>query len=322
MNPTDALLHNRGDTGDIILEPSEIDRDHARDALEHTVTPSSIMIRKALTTNAMVFRSSVLVLVLAAIACGPQDPEEGNAPPGDRPACESDCPNPPEGDVNEEKRLLDDCREVGQTRGEPASIQATVDLINALPRPVSIPCVMAALPRPLHLVATTSVLSAQPALGHQSPRLFILMNGLSISIVPPPPLDWMSSREPHSHKVIEFGEWVDAENTVKGELAFPVEDNLGGDAPYEDLRFNDRRTVCSFCHANEGLHATTSTISYRSLALRPLPRTLLSLDDVLQQAESCDEDQEPERCHFFQALTEYGDILQGAFDESLPVFGG
>lgn len=277
--------------------------------------------RKAL-INPVVSRCSPPVLVFAALACGPMDPEEENPAPTDPPACEPDCPNPSEGNGNEEKLPLADCQEVGRVRGEPASIQETVDLINALPRPVTVPCVLAALPRPLHLVATTSVLSAQPAFGHQSPRLFVLMNGLSVSFVPPPPLNWMSSREPHSHTVIEFGEWVDAENTIKGELSFPVERDLDSDAPYEDLLFNERVTGCGFCHANEALYPDTSTISFRSLALRPLPRTLLSLDDVLQQAELCDENQEPERCHFFHALTEYGDVLQGAFDENLPVFGG
>src|SRR5262245_57431332 len=55
-----------------------------------------------------------------------------------------------------------------------------VERLNALPRPVSVACFVASLPRPLFLIATTSQMSAQPAGGRDSPRIFLRGNTLVI----------------------------------------------------------------------------------------------------------------------------------------------
>ena len=64
------------------------------------------------------------------------------------------------------------------------TIESVIDLTNTLPFPVSVPCLLASLPRPLPLVATNSINSAQPAEGNRSPRVFLLLEHLAISVVP------------------------------------------------------------------------------------------------------------------------------------------
>lgn len=41
-------------------------------------------------------------------------------------------------------------------------------------------------------------------------------------------------------------------------------------------------------------------------AFRPVPRTLVTFDLLVPEAENCDAQLAPERCHFYHALTDYG----------------
>src|SRR5688572_8125053 len=66
----------------------------------------------------------------------------------------------------------------------PGSILEVVGQVNALPRPVTLPCFLATLPRPLEVHASQSIFSAQPAAGRRSPRMFIFSGALTLTIVP------------------------------------------------------------------------------------------------------------------------------------------
>ena len=55
----------------------------------------------------------------------------------------------------------------------PQTIAEVVTLLNALPKPLNLPCFVASLARPLSLHAVNSPFSAQPAQGRRSPRIFI-----------------------------------------------------------------------------------------------------------------------------------------------------
>ena len=57
-------------------------------------------------------------------------------------------------------------------------------LVNALPSPVTLPCFLQALARPLKMHAAVSLISAQPSVGARSPRIFLFFDGLRVSIVP------------------------------------------------------------------------------------------------------------------------------------------
>ena len=78
----------------------------------------------------------------------------------------------------------DECVAPAGTTPSPATIADVVALINAMPKPVTLPCFLAALARPLELYATRSVISAQPAVGRRSPRTFLFLDGLTLSVVP------------------------------------------------------------------------------------------------------------------------------------------
>ena len=55
-----------------------------------------------------------------------------------------------------------------------SDIQSVVDWINAMEKPLTLPCFVASLPRPLRTNSVDSDFSAQPAIGRRSPtRVFL-----------------------------------------------------------------------------------------------------------------------------------------------------
>ena len=103
----------------------------------------------------------------------------------------------------------------------PRTIAETVALVNALPRPVTVACFLESLERPLYVNATRSFISLQPAVGNRSPRLFLMFEGMSMSVVP----------EGSGSKLIEFGEFVTPERTLKAEIKTPVVAEVKPDDP-------------------------------------------------------------------------------------------
>src|SRR5688572_16123159 len=76
------------------------------------------------------------------------------------------------------------CRAPEGVSGSPRSVDQTVELVNALPKPLSLACFVEALGRPLQLHATRSEISAQPAVGLRSPRIFLYFEPLIMTVVP------------------------------------------------------------------------------------------------------------------------------------------
>ena len=102
-----------------------------------------------------------------------------------------------------------------------STIAAAVERLNELPRPVTVACFVAGLPRPLDLVGTFSVTSAQPAPRRDSPRIFVLLPGLVVSVVP----------AGESAGLLEFSQWITPTRTLKGEVKLPLDAALAADAP-------------------------------------------------------------------------------------------
>lgn len=126
-------------------------------------------------------------------------------------------------------------------------------------------CFVESLDRPLAVFATNSRFSAQPAFSDQSPRVFIKVAELWISIV----IDGDGSY------LVEFGELTaDAEpRSLKGELQLPLEAPISPSAPFERVLYGSG-TVCGLCHAHEQqAPKMTFTSAFTSLALRPRPET-------------------------------------------------
>jgi hypothetical protein len=189
-----------------------------------------------------------------------------------------------------------------------------VALVNALPPPVSLVCVLESLQRPLQVSAVNSIISLQPARGRRSPRVFLASGKLVASIAP----------EGLGRDLIELGEFVDETRTVKAEIHFPVEGPLDAAEPFRRIR--DARiagTSCRFCHADEEPAADLGFDGgFVSSALRPSLSTLIDLDWVREQHRTCDPRAEPERCAFFRALFDHGEVRAWEFPEVVPTIGG
>jgi hypothetical protein len=196
----------------------------------------------------------------------------------------------------------------------PRTIAETVALVNALPRPVTVACFLESLERPLYVNATSSFISLQPAVGARSPRLFLMFDGMSLSVVP----DGAGS------KLIEFGEFVTPERTLKAEIKTPIVAEVQPGDPFRSPILTEgtnagMATSCRTCHAfEERWEPIGFAEAFVSDALRPAPRTEVPLPDVAAQREACPDDDQGERCTILRALFDHGPVLERKFPEALP----
>lgn len=193
-----------------------------------------------------------------------------------------------------------------QGLGRPQHIGEVVTLINALPMPVTLTCLLEALDRPLTVAAATSPFSAQPTEDVESPRLFLLSGELVMSIV----------TIGEAANSLEFGEYVEPARTLKGELEFPVEATLAPEAPYAGALLGSV-TRCSTCHGDDRFAGMVGEVpSYTSNALAPEPQRVVPVGFVEQHARDCqgeDEPSDPERCALLGAVFGHGDVGAGGF---------
>jgi hypothetical protein len=212
------------------------------------------------------------------------------------------------GTTNETPR---DCVPSDGATGAPATIEDAVALINSLPRPTSVACLVESLDRPLRITATTSVMSAQPAHGRRSPRIFLFSGPLILSVVPEGP----------GAAVVEFSQLDDSGRSIKGELDFPIQAEVPPEAPYTKVMFRPDLTNCAFCHADERpAHRVGNAWAYSSQALRPESSSLVPIEELRTEASTCDAAVEPERCRLLQELFEHGTPRAHAFPPTLPTF--
>jgi hypothetical protein len=202
---------------------------------------------------------------------------------------------------------LDRCAK--QQRAIDGIVEA-VSHLNGL-TPAGGPCFVASLPRPLAVVATSGTISAQPAEGPRSPRLFFLLPKLVVGAVP-------SGR---GSALLEFGEWVTKTRTLKGEIALPVTAALPTDAAFAHVRLpNGEESVCRTCHRNEEPHGTIAG-AYVSEAFKPEPGTFVPLDKLANLHDECSQAQDTsDRCAMFHALFDFGDVKGGEFEPEVGTF--
>lgn len=203
---------------------------------------------------------------------------------------------------------LEPCAPAPGTTGSPSSIAETVALVNGLPKPVSLPCFLEALERPLRLVASRSVFSAQPAMGPRSPRIFLFMEGIIHSIVP----------EGSAQNLLEMGEATSPGQSIKAELEFPITEAITLATAFERLVQDDLDglTTCGVCHDGRvpvlGIEGAVE-----SEVLRPADRELVPVDELEGEARDCDSELEPERCAMLSALFQHGEVLAAEFPRSV-----
>ena len=192
--------------------------------------------------------------------------------------------------------------------GSPQTIDEVVALIDALPPPVTLPCFLESLDRPLHVEAAISRSSAQPAYWDRSPRLFLFIGDLVLTVVP----------EGSGAALLELGEFVDETHTRKAELVMPVATPVDPRAPYERVRYDDG-TTCGGCHPSEARDdAIDFADAFVSQALRPREDDLVALDRLRAEWLACRPEDEPDRCAMLEALCAHGPLVHQAFPDSLP----
>ena len=192
--------------------------------------------------------------------------------------------------------------------GSPQTIAEALELMNALPAPVTVPCFVQSLDRPLALTATTSTVSAQPAGSANNPRIFIFSGPLVLSIVP----------GGIGRDVLEFGEPRGDFESLKGELIMPVDQPIPAGKPFEHLRFSSQTTICGFCHRDEHLAVDQDhPNAFISRVLRPVDELLVGVDDLRAKHVECDAEFDPMRCEILSAVFDHGPVIEQSFPEEL-----
>lgn len=204
------------------------------------------------------------------------------------------------------------CAPPAEVSDQPSSVEDTVALVNAMPRPLTLPCFLEALARPLPLHATRSEFSAQPAKGNRSPRIFLSLGSLTFSVVP----------EGIGAPLLEIGEERPDLRSLKAELHFPVKEAVTPSEPYELVLLRDDLTGCAFCHATElREESVPGGNGYVSQALRPRASERVALDSLRLEHEACDPRAEPDRCALLDGLFGWGEVVDFEFPPDMATFG-
>jgi len=208
----------------------------------------------------------------------------------------------------EEKRCLSAPAELRS----PKSIEAVVALINSLPKPVDVPCLIESLERPLNIYAAESIGSAQPSEGKRSPRIFIFIDKLILTIVPDGP----------GRELLEMSVLVGEQDSIKAELELPIVGPIEASAPFNRVRNQaGSGTSCGLCHRPESV-ATQVTVAqaFLSKAIRPSPFSEVNLNALFDEYKQCNFATEAKRCAILRAVFTNGQVRRKDFPEGLSLF--
>lgn len=224
-------------------------------------------------------RSSWLIVAALLLGCAEPEPAPG---PAMRPTRPRTC-LPGEG-----------------VTGNPQTIEDTVALINSFPMPVTLPCLLESLDRPIALTASSNVFSAQPAYGPNNPRIFIVRDQLVLAVV----------TKGDGSELLEFGYQHSPTRSVKAEIHFPVTEPVALAAPYERVEYDDGSS-CAFCHFNEVRDTSIDFAkAYLSEVIPPANHDIVELDYMQWSFQECDPELEPERCEIYDSIFANGEVVE------------
>jgi len=186
--------------------------------------------------------------------------------------------------------------------GNPQTIEDAVRLINALEPPVTVPCFLESLDRPIVVEASKSIQSAQPAFGPNNPRFLIHRGELVISAVP----------KGDGRPIVEFSVEVPTGSgeSVKGEVVFPVTEELPLDAAYTQIQSELGGTKCVHCHiGEEATDLTEADGAFVSFRLDTLRRNRVEPEYIDWFYGECDPDKEPDRCAVLDSILGFGEVV-------------
>lgn len=234
------------------------------------------------------FRHGSSLLVCLVLSCAVDEPPDGSDPDPEHSLPPWPLPRtcvPPEG------------------LGAPSTIEDLVALVNALPKPTSLPCLLESFDRPLSVYATTSVAGAQPAAGPENPRIFLFIGDLTMSVV----------LEGEASRTLEMSYAIGDRRSIKAEVSFPVHDALPPSAPYDQIEFGNG-TSCGLCHGGETrVDSIAFATAWASDAFQDEPEQALPFSFLRQSAIDCDPEVEGEagRCEMLDAIFGHGDVEPG-----------
>ena len=177
-------------------------------------------------------------------------------------------------------------------------------------QPVTLPCFLERLERPLAAMGVVSLFSLQPSVGKRSPRIFLFAGHLVMSVVP----------AGDGRNLLELAEYTRPTRSIKAEIQFPVRVTLSAREPYDRVRASaGEKTVCGGCHRSEASAPEVSvTQGFESDVLRPRARDEVPLSSLLEETMNCDPALEPERCEMLNAIFGNGEVRSGAFSPDAP----
>lgn len=179
----------------------------------------------------------------------------------------------------------------------PQTIDQLVQLINVLPKPVNLSCLITALKKPLNVFAVNNTFSAQPAVGINNPRIFIMNGNFIMSVVP----------AGIGMTLLEVSQIISQSASTKGEIQFPVADILPTDAPYTKILESKGETTggtsCRTCHQGEirNLNINTGT-AYNNELIKPDPFKRVTQPYMKTQAQNCNSQLNAHRCDLLKAI--------------------
>lgn len=182
---------------------------------------------------------------------------------------------------------------------DPETIQEFVTFINALPKPLSISCLISALNGPLNIYAVDNPISAQPSYGRNNPRIFIMKRNLILGVVP----------SGIAKDFIELSEVTADHRSVKAELQFPITESLNLNSPFTRiLNSSNTGTQCNACHGSESLNTVYSAqFGYESNLILPNNLQRVFKDELFLLKTNCTSSITDFRCTMIRALSTHGD---------------
>ncbi len=212
----------------------------------------------------------------------------------------------PNASSNSQSLSSTSCALISNNLADLKTVQDAVALINALPKPLSIDCFLANLKLPLKVFAVNNSFSAQPSVGADSPRIFIISNNLILSVVP----------AGEGKNMVEFSQITRAGYSIKAEIHFPVSAGLPGDTPYAQILNGSYGTTCMSCHRNE-TRATTISVgeAYESEIIMPSPFQRVSQTYLLNQAKECNSRIDDFRCRLLKTIFIRGQAVDVDFPQ-------
>jgi len=193
----------------------------------------------------------------------------------------------------------------------PRSIEAVVALINSLPRPVTVPCLVEALAPPLNVFAMRSTTSLMVTMRPEDARYFIFFLPLIISVTSDGP----------GAELVELSEVQPGNQlSLKGELRFPIEQPVPVSLPFSRIANGNGTTCAHFCHQHEARDVRIKYAdAFLSKAIRPSSFHEVTFAFLEGVRKDCRSPRESVRCGLLDAIFGNGRAVRTEFPEGMPV---